>query len=104
LHIEVDNSNDVDIPITNIVTTNIKKKEFSYVNSLAPLGDSVVVTIMHNCPDLECLHFHSDGRSLSVLAQSGIRLKEINVIFGWGIRNVMIHGQGYLDIEIEALI
>jgi hypothetical protein len=39
-----------------------------------------------------------------VLAQSGIRLKEINVIFGWGIRDVMIHGQGYLDIKIEALI
>jgi hypothetical protein len=79
-------------------------KEFSYVNSLAPLGDSVVVTIMHNCPNLECLRFHSDGRLLSVLAQSGIRLKEINVIFGRGIRDVMIHGQGYLDIEIEALI
>jgi hypothetical protein len=27
-----------------------------------------------------------------------------HMLFGWGIRNVMIHGQGYYDIEIEALI
>lgn len=104
LHIEADNSNDADIPITNIAAANRKMKEFSYVNSLAPLGDSAAVTIMHNCPDLERLCFHSGGRSLSVLAQSGIRLKEINVIFGWGIRDVMIHGQGNWDIELEALI
>lgn len=104
LHIEADNENDVDIPIMNIAAKNRKLKEFSYFNSLAPLGDSAAVTIMHNCPDLECLGFHSSGRSLGVLAQSGIRLKEINVIYGRGIRDVMIHGLGTWEIDLESLI
>lgn len=104
LYIEADNRNDVDIPIMNISAANRKLKEFSYVNTSVPLGDSAALTIMHNCPALERLCFHSSGRSLSVLAQSGIQLKEINAICGWGIRDVMIHGQGTWDAELELLI
>lgn len=103
LYIEADNINDVDIPIMNIAAANRKLKEFSYVNSSVSLGDSAALTIMHNCPDLERLCFHSSARSLSVLAQSGIQLKEINVIFGWG-RDAMIHGQGTWDTELESFI
>jgi hypothetical protein len=130
LHVEADNTNNVDVSIINVALANRKLKEFSYVNLSVALGDSAAVAVMHNCPDLErfsleasklsessvlCMnhckslnsitlnHFHSGGRSLSLMGQFGVPLKEINGIFGRGIWDFSF-GQGIWDVELEKFI